>query len=399
MDNDRRTGSPRVTSPMTPLTGNRRTRRVSSARARTVDPLHWRVVAQRTWKFTRATVVRLRTPGRAVTYWLSTRITRRAGPASNPLSSQRIKARVIVNPTSGNVHGEFGLNDLQETVTWLTEHGVPAELCLTERPGHARELAREAAEQGMEMVVAAGGDGTINDVIQALAGTETALGVLPLGTVNVWAREVGIPVHTLLAREILLRGIRRRVDLGKAGDRYFLLMAGIGFDAEVTLHAEQSRLKRVGLKVVDYGATTLRLGVTRRPTRVTLHANGRAKDANVLMILIGNTRLYAGAFSFAKRAMADDGLLDLVVMGDGSIPFRMSVFTRALWRRASLGPYVRYSRFREIELHSQTPLDVQVDGEPIGKLPMKFSVVPQAVTVIVPPDAPAGLFTMPPLRA
>lgn len=303
----------------------------------------------------------------------------------------------MVNPTSGNARGEFGLNDLQETVKWLTDHGLPAELCLTERAGHARELAREAATLGMEMVVAAGGDGTINDVIQGLVGSKTALGVLPMGTVNVWAREVGIPMHTLLAREALLLGSRRRVDLGKAGDRYFLLMAGIGFDAEVALHAEQSRLKRVGLKVVDYGATTLRLGVTRRPTRVTLSANGRTKDANVLMILIGNTRLYAGAFSFAKRAMADDGLLDLVVMGDGSIPFRMSVFTRALWRRASLGPYVRYSRFREIELHSQTPLDVQVDGEPIGKLPMRFSVVPQALTVIVPLDAPADLFTRPPL--
>ena len=397
MENDRRPGSSRVTGPMAPVSGYKRTRSVSSARERTVDPLRWREVARRTWKFTRTAFARLSTPGRAATYWLSTRVTGRERPVSVPLAATHVKARIIANPTSGNAHGEFGLNDLQETAKWLTDHGLPAELSLTERAGHAQELAREAAALGMDMVVAAGGDGTINDVIQGLAGTETALGVLPMGTVNVWAREVGIPVHALLAREALLHGTRRRVDLGKAGDRYFLLMAGVGFDAEVALHAEQSRLKRVGLKMVDYGATTLRLGVTRRPTRVTLHANGRTKDANVLMILIGNTRLYAGAFSFAKRAMADDGLLDLVVMGDGSIPFRMSVFTRALWRRASLGPYVRYSRFREIELHSQTPLDVQVDGEPIGKLPMRFSVAPQALTVIVPPDAPAGLFIRPPL--
>lgn len=382
---------------MAPVSGYKRTRSVSSARERTVDPLRWREVARRTWKFTRTAFARLSTPGRAATYWLSTRVTGRVRPVSVPLAATQLKARIIANPTSGNAHGEFGLNDLQETAKWLTDHGLPAEVCLTERAGHARELAHEAAVLGISIVVAAGGDGTINDVIQGLAGSDTALGVLPMGTINVWAREVGIPVHALLAREALLHGTRRRVDLGKAGDRYFLLMAGVGFDAEVALHAEQSRLKRVGLKMVDYGATTLRLGVTRRPTRVTLHANGRTKDANVLMILIGNTRLYAGAFSFAKRAMADDGLLDLVVMGDGSIPFRMSVFTRALWRRASLGPYVRYSRFREIELHSQTPLDVQVDGEPIGKLPMRFSVVPQALTVIVPPDAPAELFTRPPL--
>jgi YegS/Rv2252/BmrU family lipid kinase len=385
---------------MAPVPARRRVRRLSSVRARTVDALHWRVIAHGAWKALRMAAVRLRTPARAVSYWVSARFTRRDKTVDMARSTpHQARARVIVNPTSGNVHGDFGLNDLHATVDWLTKNGMPTELCLTERPGHARELAREAAERGMEVVIAAGGDGTINDVIQALAGTDTALGVLPMGTVNVWAREMEIPVNTLLAREILLRGMRRRVDLGLAGERYFLLMAGIGFDAEVTIHAEQSRLKRVGLKVVDYGATTLRLGVTRRSTRVTLSANGRSKDANILMILIGNTRLYAGAFSFAKRAMVDDGLLDLVMMGDGSIPFRMSVFTRALWRRASLGPYVRYSRFREIELHSQTPLDVQVDGEPIGKLPMKFSVAPRALTVIVPSDAPAHLFTTPPLGA
>lgn len=399
MDNDRRPGSSQETRPLAPITGPKRARSVSSARARTVDPLRWQDIPRTLWKSGRLLAARGSTPARAAAYWVSTRIIGQRRSQETAGEARRFVARIIVNPTSGNAHGDFGLNDLQETAKWLTEHGVPTELCLTERAGHATVLAREAADLGMEMVVAAGGDGTINDVIQGLVGTTTALGVLPMGTVNVWAREVGIPVHTLLAREVLLQGTRRRVDLGKAGDRYFLLMAGIGFDAEVAAHAERSPLKRVGLKVVDYGATTLRLGVTRRPTRVTLRANGRTKDANVLMILIGNTRLYAGAFSFAKRAMADDGLLDLVIMGDGNIPFRMSVFTRALWRRASLGPYVRYSRFREIELHSQTPLDVQVDGEPIGKLPMRFSVAPRAITVIVPPDAPAELFSLPPLGA
>ena len=105
------------------------------------------------------------------------------------------------------------MRELEEAVTYLNAHGLPTELRLTERPGHAVELAREAVQAGMDIVIAAGGDGTVNDVIQALAGHETALGVLPLGTVNVWAREVGIPLCATDACEVLLNGVRRQVDL------------------------------------------------------------------------------------------------------------------------------------------------------------------------------------------
>src|SRR5262249_5270953 len=154
-------------------------------------------------------------------------LTRRA--LQHATSSVGARARIITNPVSGSLHGELGLHDLEETAMWLSERGLPTELCLTTQAGHARELAREAAAAGMEMVIAAGGDGTINEIVQALAGQATALGVLPMGTVNVWAREMGIPLKTTQAREVLLQGTRRRVDLGCASGHYFLLMAGIGF--------------------------------------------------------------------------------------------------------------------------------------------------------------------------
>ncbi|MGZ3668118.1 MAG: diacylglycerol/lipid kinase family protein, partial [Ktedonobacterales bacterium] len=104
------------------------------------------------------------------------------------------RVRIIVNPASGTAQ-QIGLEELEDVVDWLEEQGIPAELCPTERSGHAAELAREAVKAGMDMVVAAGGDGTVNDIIQALAGHTTALGVLPMGTVNVWAREMNIPLN------------------------------------------------------------------------------------------------------------------------------------------------------------------------------------------------------------
>jgi diacylglycerol kinase (ATP) len=118
---------------------------------------------------------------------------------------------------------------------------------LTATAGDGRRLAREAVKQQAEVVIAAGGDGTINEVIQELAGTETALGVLPIGTVNDWAREIGIPLDVKGACDILVDGRTRSIDLGRVNEHSFLLMAGIGLDGALTQKVEQHPLKRLGV--------------------------------------------------------------------------------------------------------------------------------------------------------
>ncbi|HEY7850652.1 MAG TPA: diacylglycerol kinase family protein, partial [Ktedonobacterales bacterium] len=251
-----------------------------------------------------------------------------------------------------------------------------------------------AVAGGMEMVIAAGGDGTVNDVIQALAGHTTALGVLPMGTVNVWAREMGIGLTAAEARETLVSGVRRRVDLGRAGQRYFLMMAGIGFDAEVARRVERGALKRVGLKMLDYIAAVVALSVTAKPADLRIQIGGRRRRERALMVIIGNTRLYGGAMTFTKRAVADDGALDVVVIGSGGLAHRIGVLWRAFLRRPGAGPRVRYERAQAIRVESRRAEPVQVDGEVIGHLPMTFTVAPQALRVILPPDAPAELFSL-----
>lgn len=318
---------------------------------------------------------------------------------SHPRLPRPTLARIIVNPASGRGHAGSALRELASAADWLTAQGMSTEVSLTSAPGSARSLADEAVRQGFDVVVAAGGDGTINEVVQALAGHTTALGVLPLGTVNIWAREMNIPLSLTDACRVLVNGVRRRIDVGRANTRYFLLMAGIGIDAEVTRRVESHWLKRVGLKLLDYVAISGYLGVTQRPTRVSVRRRGTKRhSSHAVQILVGNTRLWGGAFQLARRAVADDGWLDVVYVGGHHLRHRIGVVLRAALRLPSLGQGARYERVRTLHLDAAAPLPVQVDGEWIGHLPMTFVVVPRALTVLVPRDAPADLFLHPPLE-
>src|SRR5207247_1264597 len=135
---------------------------------------------------------------------------------------------IVFNPIAGQANS-FEHDIVAASDVWR-DHGWTVDIQPTLEPGDGTRIAREAAAQGYDVVVAAGGDGTVNEVVNGLAGTETALAALPIGTVNVWVRELGLPLHPRAAAEALLGAQVRAIDLGRAGDRYFLLMAGVGFD-------------------------------------------------------------------------------------------------------------------------------------------------------------------------
>jgi len=299
-----------------------------------------------------------------------------------------MRARIIANPRSGSGHHR---QSLRQAVDILRAHGWEIELRFTDGPGAARHLAHEAVLAGVDVVIAAGGDGTINEIIQALAGTYTALGVLPMGTINVWAREMDIPLAIKEAVQVLLHGQRRRIDLGIANGRYFLLMAGVGLDAEVTRTIEHHRLKRWGL--LAYGLVALRLSINYRGARVRLAMNGRQIRTRILQIVIGNTRLYAGAFHFTGQALCDDGLLDVCIIRRQGFLSRLHVVFNALQHHPHLGPRVTVERCEQLYLDAPQRLPVQLDGEPAGTTPLECHVVPATLDVLVPATAPASLFS------
>ena len=175
------------------------------------------------------------------------------------------KTTVIVNPMAHNLPSRRQLETVDE---WLRLRGWQVSWEETRAPGHAIEIASRAADQGLPIVFVCGGDGTLSEAASGLAGSETALAAIPAGTVNIWARETGTPRRALAAVQAILNGERRKMDLGKAGERHFLLMAGYGLDGEIT--------RRVSMGTKRYvGATAYALTAARESLRRVIKDHNR----------------------------------------------------------------------------------------------------------------------------
>jgi YegS/Rv2252/BmrU family lipid kinase len=297
-------------------------------------------------------------------------------------------ATIIANPTSGSYAHHAA--HLEETVAFLQEHGWNVALRLTEAAGDARRLAREAVKQQAEVVIAAGGDGTINEVIQELAGTRTALGVLPIGTVNDWAREIGIPLDVKGARDILVHGRTRHIDLGRVNEHYFLLMVGIGLDGAITQKVERHPLKRLG--VAGYLLASAWYGLRYRSFVTSVVSNERVEQIPALQIVVGNTQLYGGAIKFTWQAKADDGLLDVVIVRKCGVLGRLLVVVELFLPKKRMAS-ITYARSEAIEIRTPEPVAMQIDGDPIGSTPACFTTVPGALKVVVPNWSHEELFS------
>lgn len=306
-----------------------------------------------------------------------------------------MRTLIVFNPTAG--HAEQLEAELEAAAQVWREHGWSVELQPTNGPGDGQRLARQAVDCGYDLVVAAGGDGTINEVVNGLVGSQTMLATLPLGTMNVWARELGLPLQPRAAAQTMLGWSPRSIDVGRAGERYFLLMAGIGFDAAITANIRPAEKRRFG--ALAYVARGIEEVIRIRGTRANLFLDGRRIKARVLMIVIGNSQLYGGLVKITHRASIDDGLLDVcVIKGDNGLN-AIGHLIAILRRRFSLNPDIAYYRAHEIEVITRPPLPVQVDGDPIGTTPMRFTVVPAALRALLPSELPDDLIQQPPPSA
>jgi YegS/Rv2252/BmrU family lipid kinase len=304
------------------------------------------------------------------------------------MNDSSTRAMIVFNPSAGQAASLH--HALQEATDVWRAKGWSVHLEPTTCAGDGIRLAREAAKQGYDIVVAAGGDGTVNEVVNGLAGTETALAALPVGTVNVWVRELGMPLNPRAAAEAILLAQRQRVDLGRAGDRYFLLMAGVGFDAAVTANVRSDEKRRLG--VFAYAWRAISLGLRFHGTRANITVDGKLRRGRVLMVVLGNSQLYGGFVKLTARASLNDGLIDMCIIKGTTLlrsgPLRvLSILTR----RHNRDSEVEYHRARTVHIESQVALPVQVDGDHIGHTPMTFEAVPNALYVLLPADLPPEL--------
>jgi diacylglycerol kinase (ATP) len=286
------------------------------------------------------------------------------------------EAIIIGNPKAGGAQREDLLMRCAET---LFSSGLDVEVWPTERPQHATEMAEKA---GVGLVIAAGGDGTINEVVNGLERDAT-LGILPLGTVNVLARELGLPLKTEAACERILTGKESRIDLGVATndegvERRFTCMAGIGFDARVVA-AVTPRLKRY-LKVPAFPLMALKVYLVSALPR--LHIVHDDTTYLTQFAIIANGHYYGGSFRVAEAASLTTGSLEVILVDRVGKLLRPDVLAHILAKRP-LNHFMR--SFAAQELCAKAPgnkVPVQLDGELWGTLPMSFRIEPDALKVI-----------------
>ena len=299
---------------------------------------------------------------------------------------QRTRAVLIHNPVS---RAAVSSDLLNAAIASGHESGWSVDLRRTEAPRHATSLARDAAANGAEVIIVSGGDGTINEAINGIACTDTALAVLPGGTANVWAKEIGVHKDPLVAMRQMLTGDRRRIDLGRAGDRYFLLMAGIGLDAAIVARMTPAFKRRFG--AWSYVAAGVPAALRTKPWRVRLTIDGTVRDTTLYWLVIGNTRSYGGFRDITHRAVADDGKLDVALMHRGGVRHLLVDGVRLLRGTHDRSPNIRYRQVQSIAIEGAS-IPVQVDGEVHAQTPMRFEAAPGVLNVIVPAGIRSPLF-------
>lgn len=274
------------------------------------------------------------------------------------------------------------------------------DLIETRAAGHARELAHEATLAGCELVLAAGGDGTANEIAWGLLGSETALGLVPVGSGNGLARTLGIPLRPRAAMRALHGAVIRRMDVGYWNDRPFLNVAGAGLDALVgaDFHANGKRGGRRG--VLTYVRLSLKRAIGYEAERWSLATSGGERfDGRALIVAFVNGRQYGGGAIVAPRARLDDGRLDVVVFEDAPLPAVIASGPRLFLGNVDRFRYYRHFLTASAELTGPASFIHHRDGEPEDAAAAgRVRVEARALRILVPravADDPDGPFTAP----
>lgn len=309
------------------------------------------------------------------------------------------KVHLIYNPAAGPWDAQ---NALKRVCSELGRRGWSVELCNTGKAGDAAVMAREAAQAGCDAVIVAGGDGTLNEAVNGLIGTQTALGVLPVGTGNRWARQLRIP-HFMIFNPLLVHETAaaladatiRSVDVGRANERYFLCWAGIGLDAQVAAEIEPRPKYTKHWGTLAYIVAAFKVAREFRGVHTRVELDGRATRGRTLLVLASNIQEYAGGLHIINEARVNDGLLDICICKGLGFSYALRHAFTMLSRRSFQDPKIVYRQARSITVRTEKPIPLQVDGDPVDTTPVTITVVPRALRVLVPHSAPTILFSAP----
>ncbi len=307
-----------------------------------------------------------------------------AMPPDAPRPPGARRAAVVANPTK---HDDVAM--LRDMVRWaMSEHGWDEPLwyeTTAHDPGAGQ--AAQAVRDGADLVLACGGDGTVTACAAGVAGSGTPLGILPLGTGNLLARNLGLPLDLDAALVTALTGSDRRLDAGSANGHMFVVMAGLGFDAKMLGGSSEPLKKRLGSAA--YVLSGLR-HLRDRPVRVSLVADGGPPlRVRASAVIVGNVGWLQGGIRLLPDALPDDGTLDAVVLTARGWAGWLRLATRVLLRRKSPGQ-MTWMQFQRLTISTDREQPWELDGEVMGGTKrLMVTALPGRLVLRVPPD-PAG---------
>jgi len=289
---------------------------------------------------------------------------------------------IIINPISGGVSRGQGRARAELASAAVDLNGDPAEVFVTERRGHARELAEAALRRGTRLVISWGGDGTLNEVASALAFQSVPIGLVPAGSGNGFARELRVNLRPEQAIADAIRAVPRTIDLGQVNDRLFVNVAGFGLDAYVAAQFDQPGNRRRGF--AGYAAITARALTSYVPETYTITTTAGCKVSRAVLVTVANSAQFGSGARIAPRALLDDGLLDLVVVEERA-RWRTVLNVRRLFDgTVERIPGCSICSIEQATIESARPMVFHVDGEPVeaGKQ-VQVRVLPAALRVAV----------------
>ena len=289
----------------------------------------------------------------------------------------RKRVLLIVNPGSRRGAHRQALAEAA-----FARRGVQCDIALTERAGHAAELAQERG-RAYDAVFTLGGDGTVMEVIGSLAHTDVPIGVLPGGTGNLIARVLGIPLHVAKAVDVLLDGDDAQIDLGSINGRRFAFAAGVGVDATMVETTTPVLKGRFG--VLAYFWTGARAALRQERFNVVATVDGQRHERVATMVMLANFgAVFRNLITLGPGIRQDDGLLDLCVFSPTGFRDSVRVTWRMLRKDFRTDPCMLYTAGRSIRIETDPPRPVQADGDLVGMTPFDALVEPLAAHVLIP---------------
>ena len=290
-----------------------------------------------------------------------------------------MRALLIINPKAGR-RKKSPLPEIREL--FAQRDDIDFEVHETTGPGDATDAARKASTEDYELVIAAGGDGSIFEVSNGLVGSKSSLGVIPIGTENVLAREMGVPLDPVKACQFMLEQEPRLVDTGKLENQHFVCFAGIGFDAHVAHRLPSARKKRFGALAYFLTSAEKIRSYKSSPHRAKLTLDGKSHELEFLILVVSNIRTYGGGLLPAPKAKIDDGLLDVCA-------FPMANYLQIMKQLAATSkgrhldlPGIKYFQAREILIETEPGEQIQLDGDAWpGSSPFRIEADPQSLWV------------------